>query len=217
MTVITVQLSADRPALEWQVDGLEVALDQDRESGSKLAACACVGLSAAAARAPNRGSSAWLSVGAPSQMLLPSSGGCRSSADFLDASPVQDGREFAAAEQEMQQATESLTAVAQATPPGSLAAAEPTLRDPQSRSSLGPAWTRGEIEAPAGTKEMGAWKAAVYTPEQQMRLAVDEQGAAPPSLSTKSWHRRCKAFVCPFENGNGRARGGTWRDSAPPA
>jgi len=41
---------------------------------------------------------------------------------------------------------------------------------------LGPAWTRGEIERPAGTKNMGSWTAAVYTPEQQARLGVDEQG-----------------------------------------
>ena len=41
---------------------------------------------------------------------------------------------------------------------------------------LGPAWTRGDIEAPAGEKDMGTWTAAVYTPEQQERLNVDEQG-----------------------------------------
>ena len=41
---------------------------------------------------------------------------------------------------------------------------------------LGPAWTRGGIEAPAGEKDMGTWTAAVYTPEQQERLNVDEQG-----------------------------------------
>ena len=43
-------------------------------------------------------------------------------------------------------------------------------------AGLGPAWTRGEIERPAGTKSMGSWTAAVYTPEQQLRLGVDEQG-----------------------------------------
>ena len=32
---------------------------------------------------------------------------------------------------------------------------------------LGPAWTRGGIEAPLGEKNMGGWTAAVYTPEQQ--------------------------------------------------
>ena len=43
--------------------------------------------------------------------------------------------------------------------------------------SLGPAWTRGEIEAPAGEKDMGTWVSAVYTAEQQARLGVDESGA----------------------------------------
>ena len=43
-------------------------------------------------------------------------------------------------------------------------------------SGLGPAWTRGEIERPLGTKSMGTWTAAVYTEEQQLRLGVDEQG-----------------------------------------
>lgn len=42
--------------------------------------------------------------------------------------------------------------------------------------ALGPAWTRGEIEAPEGEKSMGSWTAAVYTPEQQARLGVDEEG-----------------------------------------
>lgn len=44
--------------------------------------------------------------------------------------------------------------------------------------SLGPAWTRDEIEAPAGEKDMGTWTATAYTEEQQERLGVDEQGNA---------------------------------------
>eukprot|EP00439_Symbiodinium_sp_Y106_P084789 s569_g26.t1 len=51
---------------------------------------------------------------------------------------------------------------------------------------IGPAWTRGEMEKPAGTKDMGSWTAAVYTPEQQARLGVDESGkpkAAAPLAS----------------------------------
>lgn len=50
---------------------------------------------------------------------------------------------------------------------------------------LGPAHTRGDIEAPVGTKDMGDWKAAVYTGEQQLRLGVDEEGnkLAPKGLS----------------------------------
>lgn len=41
---------------------------------------------------------------------------------------------------------------------------------------IGPARTRGEIEKPAGKKNMGTWTADVYTPEQQARLGVDEHG-----------------------------------------
>merc|ERR1712216_527532 len=51
---------------------------------------------------------------------------------------------------------------------------------------VGPAWTRGEIEAPKGEKNMGTWTAAVYTAEQQARLGVDEaskQVAAAPAAS----------------------------------
>jgi len=44
------------------------------------------------------------------------------------------------------------------------------------RAGLGPAWTRGEIEKPLGTKSMGTWEALVYTEEQQARLGVDESG-----------------------------------------
>ena len=42
--------------------------------------------------------------------------------------------------------------------------------------SLGPAYTRGEIEAPQGERNMGTWTARVYTTEQQARLGVDEAG-----------------------------------------
>ena len=42
--------------------------------------------------------------------------------------------------------------------------------------AVGPAWTRGEIEKPAGEKDMGGWGAAVYTEEQQARLSVAEDG-----------------------------------------
>ncbi|KOO27617.1 hypothetical protein Ctob_011189, partial [Chrysochromulina tobinii] len=46
--------------------------------------------------------------------------------------------------------------------------------------SLGPAWTRGELERPAGEKDMGGWKAAVYTEEQQARLGIDAEGKSVP-------------------------------------
>ena len=42
--------------------------------------------------------------------------------------------------------------------------------------ALGPAWTRGELEVPAGEKDMGGSTAAVYTEEQQARLGVCEDG-----------------------------------------
>ena len=43
-------------------------------------------------------------------------------------------------------------------------------------SAVGPAWTRGEGEAPAGEKTVGTSVQAVFTPEQQARLRVDEEG-----------------------------------------
>eukprot|EP00747_Dinoflagellata_sp_TGD_P187094 gnl/TRDRNA2_/TRDRNA2_44576_c0_seq1.p1 gnl/TRDRNA2_/TRDRNA2_44576_c0~~gnl/TRDRNA2_/TRDRNA2_44576_c0_seq1.p1 ORF type:complete len:216 (+),score=42.12 gnl/TRDRNA2_/TRDRNA2_44576_c0_seq1:371-1018(+) len=39
-----------------------------------------------------------------------------------------------------------------------------------------PPWATGKIEKPQGIRNMGHWKAAVYTPEQQTRLGVDEWG-----------------------------------------
>ena len=42
--------------------------------------------------------------------------------------------------------------------------------------AVAPAWTRGEIEAPAGEKDMGGSIAAVYSAEQRARLGVDEWG-----------------------------------------
>ena len=43
--------------------------------------------------------------------------------------------------------------------------------------------TRGEIEAPAGTKDLGGWQASAYTPEQQKRLNIDGNGN-PVALSS---------------------------------
>lgn len=45
-----------------------------------------------------------------------------------------------------------------------------------------PAWTTGDAEAPAGEKDMGGWTMRVYTPEQQSRLHVDEEGTPEGSL-----------------------------------
>ena len=39
-----------------------------------------------------------------------------------------------------------------------------------------PPWERGEMEKPAGTKDMGGWTRGVFTLEQQNRLGVDEDG-----------------------------------------
>ena len=47
--------------------------------------------------------------------------------------------------------------------------------------TIGPAWTRGEIEEPKGVKNMGTWTAAVYTKEQQLRLGVNENGEKLPT------------------------------------
>ena len=49
-------------------------------------------------------------------------------------------------------------------------------------AGIGPAWTRGEMEPPAGEKSMGSSIAAVYTPEQQARLNVTEYGEPVASL-----------------------------------
>ena len=50
--------------------------------------------------------------------------------------------------------------------------------------ALGPAWTRGELERPAGEKDMGGWKAAVYTEEQQVRLGIDAEGHPAPQADS---------------------------------
>lgn len=42
--------------------------------------------------------------------------------------------------------------------------------------SVGPAWTRGELEPPAGEKDMGGWTATTYSSQQQQQLGVDENG-----------------------------------------
>ena len=57
-----------------------------------------------------------------------------------------------------------------------------------------PPWERGLMERPAGEKDMGGWTRGVFTPEQQARLSVDENGtkveklmqALPPAHLTGS-------------------------------
>jgi len=51
-----------------------------------------------------------------------------------------------------------------------LRGAEPKL------GAVGPAWTRGEFDKPEGERHVGSSTELYYTPEQQARLGVDEQG-----------------------------------------
>lgn len=44
------------------------------------------------------------------------------------------------------------------------------------KKTIGPAWTRGEIEKPMGERNMGSWISYVYTEEQQKRLGINELG-----------------------------------------
>ena len=62
------------------------------------------------------------------------------------------------------------------TPPDACPASKCPAQMQKVGGGVGPAFTRGEIEPPAGEKDMGSSKAAVYTKEQQDRLNVDEQG-----------------------------------------
>ena len=56
------------------------------------------------------------------------------------------------------------------------ASIEATAKATPVEDARAPAWTRGEIEAPAGEKDMGSSIAGVYTEEQQARLGIDEWG-----------------------------------------
>ena len=39
-----------------------------------------------------------------------------------------------------------------------------------------PAWTTGDMEPPAGSRDMGGWTMKVYTAQQQKRLGIDAEG-----------------------------------------
>jgi len=54
--------------------------------------------------------------------------------------------------------------------------AEKSPADEGKMSEGTPAWITGDIEAPAGEKDMGGWTMRAYTKEQQARLNVDEEG-----------------------------------------
>ena len=72
--------------------------------------------------------------------------------------------------------------------------------------SVGPAWTYDEtVEKPAGEKDMNGWTAAVYTPEQQARLGVDETGAPvqKPAEEPASEHEH-------GEDKDGKKKHGCW-------
>jgi len=47
---------------------------------------------------------------------------------------------------------------------------------PKAMAEATPAYLTGDVEPPKGEKDMGGWKMRSYTPEQQKRLGVDEQG-----------------------------------------
>jgi hypothetical protein len=47
-----------------------------------------------------------------------------------------------------------------------------------------PRWVKNGTEPPAGSRDMGSWKMAVFTEEQQARLGVDEKGDPVPSLTS---------------------------------
>lgn len=51
--------------------------------------------------------------------------------------------------------------------------------------AIGPAWTRGEMERPAGERHMGGHSESFYTEEQQRRLGVDERGQPQADLFDK--------------------------------
>lgn len=75
------------------------------------------------------------------------------------------------------------TPAAVAAPPPALAAepATPAMLG-GGGSGLGPAFTRGELEPPAGEKTIGSATIGVYTEEQQARLGVDEEGVKSDTL-----------------------------------
>ena len=62
-----------------------------------------------------------------------------------------------------------------------VAPTEPPVVESETFSSrltmaVGPAWSRGEAEAPKGQKNTGAGVQSVYNPEQQRQLGIDEHG-----------------------------------------
>ena len=60
-------------------------------------------------------------------------------------------------------------------------------------AAVGPAWTRGEIEKPEGERDIGGSTELYYTPGQQGRLGVDEQGNKGKGRSGKALWRTARA------------------------
>jgi len=89
-----------------------------------------------------------------------------------------------------------------------------------SNGGIGPEWTwNSKVEPPKGVKDMGTWKKAVYTEEQQSRLFVDEDGSPLKitDILLNRWgtgeDQTAPAML--GENGHGLGPASTWEDSKP--
>ena len=72
-----------------------------------------------------------------------------------------------------------------------------------------PPWLRGEMEAPAGVKDMGGWTRGVFTAEQQARLGVDENGQKVEVAASSPNASGVKALPPPWLTGQMEAPAGT--------
>ena len=59
-----------------------------------------------------------------------------------------------------------------------------------------PGYLTGEIEKPLGEKDMGGWSMRVYTPEQQTRLGLDEEGNTTNDVATQTNTPCCGYCEC---------------------
>ena len=96
-------------------------------------------------------------------------------------SPVQRGSVRGIDPKSLDQETPAASAKAPPAPAPPAACPAPPEAAATGLDALGPAWTRGELERPAGEKDMGGWKAAVFTEEQQARLGIDAEGHPAPT------------------------------------
>jgi len=58
-----------------------------------------------------------------------------------------------------------------------------------------PGYLTGEIEKPLGEKDMGGWSMRVYTPEQQARLGLDEEGNTTNDVATQTTTEKDKLIA----------------------